>query len=157
MRKDYNYKYYSGGNSSQNKKNKTKDSKNFKNLINSSIKQSGLKDDSNLNGSNICGIINVGNNCYLNSGLQIIASCKELEEELNRNNNHGYFVNLLKRGINELLNSSIYDPTTFINNFCSNNSDFIRGTQCCSQNFIRTLLRNIIYLKKMIWLLKKAI
>ena len=143
MRKDYNYKYYSGGNSSQNKKNKTKDSKNFKNLINSSIKQSGLKDDSNLNGSNICGIINVGNNCYLNSGLQIIASCKELEEELNRNNNHGYFVNLLKSGINELLNSSIYDPTTFINNFCSNNSDFIRGTQCCSQNFIRTLIRNI--------------
>ena len=102
-----------------------------------------LRNYSYLNDPNICGIINVGNNCYLNSGLQIIASCKELVKELNKNNKHGNFVNLLKSGINELLNNTIYDPTLFIKNFCTINSDFIKGAQCCSQNFIRTLIRNI--------------
>lgn len=28
--------------------------------------------------NDISGILNIGNNCYFNSGLQIIASCKEL-------------------------------------------------------------------------------
>lgn len=30
------------------------------------------------NNEDICGIKNIGNSCYLNSGLQIFASCEEL-------------------------------------------------------------------------------
>ena len=35
-------------------------------------------DYNNSYNQDICGIINLGNNCYLNSGLQILASCREL-------------------------------------------------------------------------------
>lgn len=34
--------------------------------------------------SQICGILNLGNNCYLNSGLKILASCKELVDQLKK-------------------------------------------------------------------------
>ena len=91
----------------------------------------------------ICGIRNIGNNCYLNSGLQIIASCQELILELNKSNYVGNFVKLLKNAIKSLLEDNIYDPTNFIDYFSRHNSDFIRGSQCCSQNFIRTLIKNI--------------
>ena len=105
-------------------------------------------DDFNYNNSKVCGFINLVNNCYLNSDLQILASCEELvyllkncENELNSDN----IVSYLKEALNTLLSSSIiYDPSNFINCFCSNNNDFIKGSQCCSQNFIRTLIRNII-------------
>jgi ubiquitin C-terminal hydrolase len=93
--------------------------------------------------NNICGIKNIGNNCYLNSGLQIIASCDELVYELNNSNNKGKFVHLLTDAIKSLLKNGIYDPTDFITYFSRYNSDFIRGSQCCSQNFIRTLIKNI--------------
>ena len=95
------------------------------------------------NNNNICGIRNIGNNCYLNSGLQIIASCNELVYELNNSSSIGKFIQLLKDAIRSLLNDRIYDPTDFIDYFSRYNSDFIRGSQCCSQNFIRTLIKNI--------------
>ena len=65
-------------------------------------------------------------------------------EELNliQSNKYG-IVNLLKKVIKSLLNKNQYDPTDFINYFCNNNRDFIKGNQCCSQNFIRTLIKNI--------------
>ena len=43
----------------------------------------------------------------------------------------------------KLLNYSIYDTKKFIKYFCELNSDFIKGTQNCSQTFIRTLIGNI--------------
>ena len=91
----------------------------------------------------ICGIINIGNNCYLNSGLQILASFPELVNELNKAKNSYGITPLLKDAFYNLLNETKYNPSNFINEFCRKNSDFIRGSQCCSQNFIRTLIRNI--------------
>ena len=91
----------------------------------------------------ICGIINLGNNCYLNSGLQILASCNELINELNKINNAKGIIIYLKDAIYSLLNKKIYNPENFLNYFCTTNSDFIQGVQCCSQDFIRTLIRNI--------------
>ena len=97
----------------------------------------------------ICGIKNLGNNCYMNSGLQILASCQELVKLIKnyriRKNN---IISELKNAFDYLLNKNIYNPDTFIKYFCSINIDFIRGSQCCSQNFIRTLIKNIndIYL-----------
>ena len=100
-------------------------------------------DESDISNSDICGIINLGNNCYLNSGLQIIASCRELLYELDNINSSQRIIPLIKKAIYSLLNDKIYNPNDFMNYFCSHNSDFIRGSQCCSQNFIRTLIRNM--------------
>ena len=105
-------------------------------------------DDFNYNNSKVSGIINLGNNWYLNSGLQILVSCEELAyllknsvNEINSDN----IVSYLKEALNTLLSSSrIYDPSNFINCFCSNNNDFIKGSQWSSQNFILTLIRNIL-------------
>ncbi len=92
------------------------------------------------------GIYNIGNNCYLNSGLQILASCDNLVEELDKIN-ISYAKNIiyyLKEAFDYLLNKKItYEPSKFIRYFSEKNNDFILGTQCCSQNFIRTLIRNI--------------
>ena len=93
--------------------------------------------------SKICGIINLGNNCYLNSGLQILASCDELIYELYNTDSNQRIIPHIKNAINSLLTEKIYNPNSFIDYFCSKNSDFIRGSQCCSQNFIRTLIRNM--------------
>ena len=54
----------------------------------------------------------------------------------------------LKHAIHYLLqknHNNPYDPEYFLNYFCQNNSnfDFIKGAQCCSQDFNRTLIRNI--------------
>ena len=94
--------------------------------------------------SEVCGIINIGNNCYLNSGLQILASCEQLVYELD-NISFGVntFIDLLKNAFDTLLNQALYNPEKFINIFCKINYDFIKGRQCCSQNFIRTVIRNI--------------
>jgi len=101
------------------------------------------RDETDISNSDICGIINLGNNCYLNSGLQIIASCTELVDELRKTNNSRGIIPHIKRAVYSLLNDKIYNPNTFMDYFCSKNSDFIKGSQCCSQNFIRTLIRNI--------------
>ena len=94
--------------------------------------------------SDVCGIINIGNNCYLNSGLQILASCEQLVYELdNISFEANTFVGLLKNAFDVLLNQGIYNPEKFINYFCKINYDFIKGRQSCSQNFIRTVIRNI--------------
>ena len=91
---------------------------------------------------NICGIKNIGNNCYLNSGLQIIARCESLVNELKKITNNN-FISSLYSVIKIILNEKIYDPTNFIHDFCSNNENYIEGEQCCSQSFIRTLINNI--------------
>ena len=93
--------------------------------------------------SKICGIINLGNNCYLNSGLQILASCDELVYELFGPDSNQRIIPNIKDAIYSLLTKKMYNPTNFIDYFCRKNKDFIRGNQCCSQNFIRTLIRNM--------------
>ena len=42
-----------------------------------------------------------------------------------------------------ILNRKIYNPLKFINCFCKLNSNFVKGSQCCSQNFIKTIIKNI--------------
>ena len=110
-----------------------------------SYPQKNYEDDFDFNNSKICGIANLGNNCYLNSGLQILASCKELVNLIKKDKISGFNnVSELKNAFETLLsNSKPYYPNTFIKCFCSKNTDFVRGSQCCSQDFIRTLIRNI--------------
>ncbi len=100
-------------------------------------------DLSYLSKGNICGIINYGANCYLNSGLQIIASCEELISELNKIHNSKNIIPHVKNAILSLLTQKEYNPKKFIEYFCYINSGFNIGSAGCSQNFIRTLIRNI--------------
>lgn len=102
-------------------------------------------DYNNSYNQDICGIINLGNNCYLNSGLQILASCRELVHELDKTSCGGSnnIIPYIKNALNSLLSKNMFDPRSFMDHFCSRNSDFIRGAQCCSQNFIRTVIANM--------------
>ena len=102
-------------------------------------------DYNNSYNQDICGIINLGNNCYLNSGLQILASCRELVHELAKTSSGGSnnIIPYIKNALDSLLSKNMFDPRSFMDHFCSRNSDFIRGAQCCSQNFIRTVITNI--------------
>jgi len=98
------------------------------------------------NEENFCKIINISNNCYLNSGLQILSRCDPLIESLlscNYENNE-----LMKLFLQAMINllfmkGKFYNPTKFMKSFCKKNKDFIYGEQNCSQSFIRTILRNM--------------
>jgi len=57
--------------------------------------------------------------------------------------NTGKILILFKKVMISLLNRKIYNPKKFINCFCKLNKDFVKGSQCCSQNFIRTIITNI--------------
>ena len=90
-----------------------------------------------------CGIINHGNNCYLNCGLQILATCDKFIKELKKYQNiKTGFIHLINDEFFKILNEEIYDPKNILHYFCKiNNESF--NSQYCSQNFIRTLLKNI--------------
>lgn len=93
----------------------------------------------------LCGIKNIGNNCYLNSGLQILARCSSFIKKLSPFNSEKFpFTSLLYKTFDSLLNNQKeYDPSPFIEYFCKKNKEFILGEQSCSQNFIRTVLNNV--------------
>lgn len=94
----------------------------------------------------INGIINISNNCYLNAGLQILSRCYPLFIELlNSNYEKDPLIKLFVESITSILfkKDKFYNPKDFIEYFCERNKDFIFGKQNCSQDFIRTLLRNI--------------
>ena len=94
----------------------------------------------------LCGIKNYGANCYLNSGLQIIARCDIFIEWLNKINypkEDCPFIYLIRNVLNEILKSDNFIPKAFINDFCRKNDEFHPNTQNCSQLFIRTVLSNI--------------
>ena len=91
------------------------------------------------------GIINYGNNCYLNTGLQILASCFIFVKELQTIDPYedSLLVNLIKEAFYLIQNGHKYDPKTFLEFFSKNNTEFNIGEKNCSQNFIRLLLNNI--------------
>ena len=91
----------------------------------------------------LCGIKNYGNNCYFNSGLQILVSCERFLEELRKYYMcGGPLTKLLSEAIYILQNKKKYDPYEFLTYFSTKNTEFF-GVQSCSQNFIRTLLKNL--------------
>ena len=90
-----------------------------------------------------CGIINYGNNCYLNSGLQILATCDKFVKELEKYKSINFgLIGLINEALYKILNEDKYDPKIFLHYFCriNNQSSF---SQYCSQDFIRTLLNNL--------------
>ena len=92
------------------------------------------------------GIINKNNNCYLNAALQIFSRCNPFITELfNCNYKEDELIELFLNSMIELLckKDKYYNPKEFIECFCKINKDFDFGKQNCSQNFIRTLLKNI--------------
>ena len=99
------------------------------------------------------GIINIGNNCYLNAGLQILSRCYLLLMELLRSDyKKDELIHLFVEAMIILIfkKDKYYNPTKFLECFCKRNNEFVVGQQNCSQDFIRTILRNIndLYEKK---------
>lgn len=123
-----NNKYTNSTNGSKDKNDKTFEKYNMKNYQNKEI--------------NLCKIKNYGNNCYLNSGLQILVSCKIFVEELKKYNTTKTLTNLTKEAIHKLLNEKNYDPKEFLIYFSRINNEFAL-VQSCSQNFIRNLLKKL--------------
>jgi len=119
----------------------------------SNLKSKDLKKDDyitnvnviNTSNQTICGIENIGNNCYLNSGLQILARCSSFVEKLQvfYSANYPFIALLYDAFINLLTKKEHYNPLPFVNKFCSINKEFNVGEQSCSQNFIRTVLNNV--------------
>ena len=104
------------------------------------------KDDSSKEKQTFVGLINIGNNCYLNAGLQILSRCYPLIKVLLESNyQEDKLMKLFVEAMVTLLfnKDKIYDPTEFITCFCERNEDFTPGKPQCSQDFIRTILRNI--------------
>ena len=92
------------------------------------------------------GIINIGNNCYMNAGLQILSRCYPFVKILTESNyTKDKLIKVLTESLTTLLfrKDKFYNPSEFIEYFCKRNKDFIAGKQNCSQDFIRTILRNI--------------
>ena len=99
------------------------------------------------------GIINIGNNCYLNAGLQILSRCYPLIKVLfSSDYKKDELINLFVEAMIILIfkKDKYYNPTKFLECFCKRNNEFVVGQQNCSQDFIRTILRNIndLYEKK---------
>jgi len=103
-----------------------------------------IKEEYGSKGVNLCGIINYGNNCYLNSGLQILVSCENFISELNKTKSKVTppLLRLTKDAMDKLSTKEVYDPKDFLLMFSRKNEEFC-GVQSCSQNFIRTLLKNL--------------
>ena len=104
------------------------------------------KDDSSKEKQTFVGLINIGNNCYLNAGLQILSRCYPLVKVLLESNyQEDKLMKLFVEAMVTLLfnKDKIYDPTEFIKCFCERNEDFTPGKPQCSQDFVRTILRNI--------------
>ena len=112
--------------------------------ITSSVPNISISYQNKTNNYGLCGIKNIGNNCYLNSGLQILARCDSFVNKLKPFYSNKYpFTALLYQAFYSLLNKKEYDPSSFVKYFCEKNQDFIMGEQSCSQNFIRTVLNNV--------------
>ena len=122
-------------------------SNNSKNVFNSNINNEIyiLKNDV-INKHSLCRIYNYGNNCYMNSGLQIISRCDKFIEWINNSHypkKECPFFNLLKHSLNKILYSEEFDPKNFMDYFHSINKDFTPDSQNCSQLFIKTVIINI--------------
>ena len=103
-------------------------------------------EEDDLDYAHFVGLNNVGNNCYLNAGLQILSRCYPLLKELLKSNyEKDQLMKLLVRTMKDLLfgKEKYYNPNNFIECFCKRNPEFVFGQQSCSQEFIRTILRNI--------------
>ena len=104
------------------------------------------KEEDDIDESHFVGLYNVGNNCYLNAALQILSRCYAFVIELLKYNYENdellklfseLMVTLLLKKVNR------YNPTEFIQCFCRTNKNFVFGRENCSQDFIRTILKNI--------------
>ena len=88
------------------------------------------------------GIINYGNNCYLNSGLQILASCNQLVKVLEKYMDKNGLIGIMNNAFVKILSKDLYDPLDLWGYFCHKNNEHLEA-QCCSQNFIRKILKNL--------------
>lgn len=86
---------------------------------------------------------NYGNNCFLNSGLQILSSCNKLIEELDKYKKlKSGLISLLVDAFYKIFRNDVYDPIKLYYYFCKINNEVL-NVQYCGQNFIRKILKNL--------------
>ena len=93
-----------------------------------------------MNDSNICGLNNIGNTCFMNSALQLIVNCTVLTKFILNSNFNNDKLNCYKKFLTDYYSNDVITPNTIKNMVASENNIFSGYCQHDAHEFLITLL-----------------